>query len=143
MQSEDPLSDRLRAESIIADFLDGAADPAVVASFTTAEPVDALAMWIAEMAEVLMGQFLHKNKNEAARECGNETRPRSDLDTAVSLLAPGSGRKLLSGMRTGWVMRPCAFKVAIRFGYATGNVGVKNAFIAVQQRKGGALGGGI
>ena len=43
MQSEDPLSDRLRAESIILDFLDGAADPAVVASFTTAEPVDALA----------------------------------------------------------------------------------------------------
>ena len=73
MQSEDPLSDRLRAESIIADFLDGAADPAVVASFTTAEPVDALATRIAEMedaemAEVLMGQFLHKKKNEAARE---------------------------------------------------------------------------
>ena len=48
MQSEDPLSDRLRAESIIADFLDGAADPAVVASFTTAEPIDALTAWLGE-----------------------------------------------------------------------------------------------
>jgi hypothetical protein len=45
-----------------------------------------------------------------------------------------------SGMRTRWILRPCAFKAAIRIDYATGASGVPNGFIAVQQRKGGGSG---
>jgi hypothetical protein len=50
------------AETIVANFFDGAADLAVVSGLTLAEPIDSLAPWLAEtedaeVAEELMGEI--------------------------------------------------------------------------------------
>jgi hypothetical protein len=52
-------------------------------------------------------------------------------------------RRLLSGMRTRWIMRPCAVKGGDQVWLCHGSVGVQNAFIALRQHKGRVSGGGI
>jgi hypothetical protein len=40
-----------------------------------------------------------------------------------SCTRPRFWAEVVSGMRTRWILRPCAFKAAIRIDYATGSVG--------------------
>jgi hypothetical protein len=57
----------IRAQGVVANFLNGSADLAVIASLATAEPVNTLAARLAEtedaeMAEELMTEVVHRMK---------------------------------------------------------------------------------